>query len=56
MHNRLLSDNIINQVILSKWMKNYNIEYAVASDGQEAFDKWKSGGFHLILVRIPGPV
>jgi osomolarity two-component system response regulator SSK1 len=33
-------------------MKNHSIKYAVASNGQEAYDKWKSGGFHLILVRM----
>lgn len=33
-------------------MKNHGIKYAVASNGQEAFDKWSQGAFHLILVRI----
>ncbi|KAG2184201.1 hypothetical protein INT44_009216 [Umbelopsis vinacea] len=48
----IVEDNIINQVILSKWMKNHSIKYEVASNGQEAFDKWSQGAFHLILVRI----
>ncbi|KAG2176421.1 hypothetical protein INT43_005661 [Umbelopsis isabellina] len=52
----IVEDNIINQVILSKWMKNHNITYDVAGNGQIALDKWNSGGFHLILMDIQLPV
>ncbi|KAI8580266.1 hypothetical protein K450DRAFT_237654 [Umbelopsis ramanniana AG] len=52
----IVEDNIINQVILSKWMKNHGIKYEVASNGQEAFDKWSQGAFHLILMDIQLPV
>jgi osomolarity two-component system response regulator SSK1 len=31
-------------------MKKHKINFSVASNGKEAVDKWKSGGFHLILV------
>lgn len=31
-------------------MKKKKIKYDVAKNGQEAVQKWKSGGFHLILV------
>jgi osomolarity two-component system response regulator SSK1 len=42
---------MINQAILSAWMKKHKIKFSVASNGQEAVEKWKGGGFHLILVR-----
>jgi osomolarity two-component system response regulator SSK1 len=43
-------DNIINQAILSTWMKKHKIKFSVASDGLEAVRKWEGGGFHLVLV------
>lgn len=41
---------MINQAILSTWMKKHKINFSVACDGKEAVEKWKGGGFHLILV------
>lgn len=41
---------MINQAILSTWMKKHKIKYSVASNGQEAVERWKGGGFHLVLV------
>ena len=46
----LISDNPINQTILSTFMKKKKIKYECASNGQEAVDKWQKGGFHLVLV------
>ena len=43
---------MINQAILSTWMKKHSIKFSVASDGKEAVEKWKGGGFHLILVSL----
>lgn len=48
-----IADNPINQTILSTFMKKKKIKYDVARNGQEAVQKWKSGGFHLILVCVP---
>ena len=31
-------------------MKRKKIKYESANNGQEAVEKWKTGGFHLILV------
>jgi osomolarity two-component system response regulator SSK1 len=31
-------------------MRRKKIKYDLASNGQEAVQKWGSGGFHLILV------
>lgn len=33
-------------------MKKRKIKYGVAKDGLEAVEKWRTGGFHLILVRL----
>ncbi|OAD67925.1 hypothetical protein PHYBLDRAFT_68295 [Phycomyces blakesleeanus NRRL 1555(-)] len=52
----IVEDNMINQAILSTWMKKHKIKYEVASDGREAVDKWKKGGFHLVLMDIQLPV
>ncbi|ORX63039.1 hypothetical protein DM01DRAFT_1331130 [Hesseltinella vesiculosa] len=52
----IVEDNIINQAILSTWMKKHKIQYEVASDGKQAVDKWQNGAFHLILMDIQLPV
>lgn len=31
-------------------MMKRKIKYSVANDGQEAVEKWKEGGFHIVLV------
>lgn len=46
------SDNPINQTILSTFMRKKKIKYDVAKNGEEAVQKWRSGGFHLILVGL----
>jgi osomolarity two-component system, response regulator SSK1 len=33
-------------------MKKKKIKYDVAKNGEEAVQKWRTGGFHLILVSI----
>ena len=33
-------------------MKKKKIKYDVAKNGEEAVSKWRSGGFHLILVGV----
>ncbi|KAI7890680.1 uncharacterized protein EV154DRAFT_510633 [Mucor mucedo] len=48
----IVEDNMINQAILSTWMKKHKIKFSVACDGKEAVEKWKGGGFHLILVSL----
>jgi hypothetical protein len=50
--NKIYVDNPINQTILSTFMKRKKIKYDLASNGQEAVQKWRTGGFHLILVRF----
>ncbi|OBZ77036.1 hypothetical protein A0H81_03805 [Grifola frondosa] len=52
----IVDDNPINQTILSTFMKKKKIKYDVAKNGEEAVQKWRSGGFHLILMDIQMPV
>ncbi|OLL22646.1 Response regulator mcs4 isoform A, partial [Neolecta irregularis DAH-3] len=52
----IVEDNPINQQILIVFMKKRDIHYEVASNGQEAVDKWANGTFHLILMDIQLPV
>ncbi|KAF9480790.1 hypothetical protein BDN70DRAFT_977219 [Pholiota conissans] len=52
----IVDDNPINQTILSTFMKRKRIKYDLASNGQEAVQKWRTGGFHLILMDIQMPV
>ncbi|PPQ68656.1 hypothetical protein CVT24_005387 [Panaeolus cyanescens] len=52
----IVDDNPINQTILSTFMRKKKIRYDLASNGQEAVHKWRTGGFHLILMDIQMPV
>ena len=45
-----MEDNPINQNILSMFLRKKKIKHQAAKDGEEAIAKWKTGGFHLILV------
>ena len=33
-------------------MQRKKISYAVASNGQEAVEKWRTGNYHLVLVML----
>ncbi|KAF9277500.1 ssk1 response regulator receiver [Mortierella alpina] len=52
----IVEDNQINQMILIKFMKQRKIKYDLARNGREAVDKWRVGGFHLVLMDIQMPV
>ncbi|TFK43086.1 hypothetical protein BDQ12DRAFT_708946 [Crucibulum laeve] len=52
----IVDDNIINQTILSTFMRKKKIAYDIASNGLQAVQKWRSGEFHLILMDIQMPV
>ncbi|KAF9449551.1 hypothetical protein P691DRAFT_774601 [Macrolepiota fuliginosa MF-IS2] len=52
----IVDDNPINQTILSTFMKRKKIRYDIANNGMEAVEKWKTGGFHLILMDIQMPI
>ena len=52
----LVEDNIINLRILGTLMKRLKVRWQTAMNGQIAVDKWKAGGFHLVLMDIQMPV
>ncbi|CCE85420.1 Piso0_005016 [Millerozyma farinosa CBS 7064] len=52
----VVEDNAINQAILGAFLRKHRISYQIAKNGQEAIDKWRSGGFHLVLMDIQLPV
>lgn len=52
----IVEDNLINLRILSAHLRRHRIHYDVAKNGQEAIDKWRKGGFHLVLMDIQLPV
>jgi CheY-like chemotaxis protein len=49
---RVATDNRINQTILATFLMKRGIKYDVANNGVEAVEKWKTGNFHLVLVRF----
>ncbi|WFD45160.1 hypothetical protein MPSI1_003838 [Malassezia psittaci] len=52
----VVEDNVINQRILSTFLRKRKIKHEIAKDGREAVDKWRYGDFHLILMDIQLPV
>ncbi|PKI82581.1 Two-component response regulator SSK1p [Malassezia vespertilionis] len=52
----IVEDNVINQRILSMFLRKKHIKYEIAKDGREAIEKWREGDFHLILMDIQLPV
>lgn len=52
----VVEDNAINQAILGAFLRKHKIHYQIAKNGQEAIDKWRQGGFHLVLMDIQLPV
>lgn len=52
----IVEDNEINQKILEAFMRKRKIRSSVAKNGREALEKWRQGGYHLILMDIQLPV
>lgn len=52
----IVEDNIINLRILEGLMKKLKVRWQTAMNGQIAVDKWKAGGFHLVLMDIQMPI
>jgi osomolarity two-component system, response regulator SSK1 len=46
----IVEDNIINAQILQVFFKKRNLKHATAVNGKEAVEKWRQGGWHLVLV------
>jgi osomolarity two-component system, response regulator SSK1 len=52
----LVEDNVINLKLLEAFMKRLKVRWKSAQDGKEAVEKWRQGGFHLVLMDIQLPV
>ena len=49
----IVEDNIINAQILEAFFRKRKLKYATAVNGKQAVEKWRQGGWHLVLVRDP---
>ncbi|KAK5156923.1 Two-component response regulator SSK1p [Recurvomyces mirabilis] len=52
----IVEDNIINLRILEGLMKRLKVRWQTAMNGAIALDKWRQGGYHLVLMDIQMPV
>jgi osomolarity two-component system, response regulator SSK1 len=52
----IVEDNVINLKLLEAFMKRLKVRWKSAQDGKEAVEKWRQGGFHLVLMDIQLPV
>lgn len=52
----IVEDNVINQRILETYLRKRKIRSSTAKNGREAIEKWRQGGFHLVLMDIQLPV
>lgn len=52
----IVEDNLVNSRILSAHLRRHSIHYDTAKNGKEAIEKWRKGGFHLVLMDIQLPV
>lgn len=52
----IVEDNNINLKLLEAFMKRLKVRWQSAVNGQEAVNKWRAGGFHLVLMDIHLPV
>ena len=52
----IVEDNIINLKLLEAFLKRLNVRWQTAMNGEIAVNKWRQGGFHLVLMDIQLPV
>ncbi|KAH9905329.1 hypothetical protein F4778DRAFT_779670 [Xylariomycetidae sp. FL2044] len=52
----IVEDNIINLRLLEAFVKRLKVRWQTAMNGREAVNKWRAGGFHLVLMDIQLPV
>lgn len=52
----IVEDNIINLKLLEAFVKRLKVRWATAMNGRDAVAKWRSGGFHLVLMDIQLPI
>lgn len=52
----IVEDNDINMRLLEAFVKRLKVRWQTAVNGREAVDKWRMGGFHLVLMDIQLPI
>jgi osomolarity two-component system response regulator SSK1 len=52
----IVEDNVINLRLLEAFMKRLKVRWEAAMNGKIAVEKWRAGGFHLVLMDIQLPV
>ncbi|KAK2601190.1 hypothetical protein N8I77_010657 [Diaporthe amygdali] len=52
----IVEDNIINLKLLEAFVKRLKVRWSTAMNGRDAVNKWRGGGFHLVLMDIQLPV
>ncbi|KAL6900152.1 hypothetical protein GGI43DRAFT_423233 [Trichoderma evansii] len=52
----IVEDNPINLKLLEAFVKRLKVRWQTAMNGREAVKKWRTGGFHLVLmdIQLPG--
>ncbi len=49
-------DNVVNQILIQKFLKKWNVgKLVIASDGEQALDKFNSGYFNIVLLDLQMP-
>ncbi len=49
-------DNVINQKLITRVLKDFGLNVTVANNGEEAVEKFKNGNFDLVFMDIQMPV
>jgi osomolarity two-component system response regulator SSK1 len=52
----IVEDNMINMRLLEQFVRKLGVRWATAINGVEAVNKWRQGGFHLVLMDIQLPI
>ncbi|CAK7221967.1 Two-component response regulator SSK1p [Sporothrix curviconia] len=52
----IVEDNIINLKLLEAFVKRLKVRWQTAMNGRDAVTKWRTGGFHLVLMDIQLPL
>ncbi|OIW30571.1 hypothetical protein CONLIGDRAFT_544779, partial [Coniochaeta ligniaria NRRL 30616] len=52
----IVEDNIINLKLLEAFVKRLKVRWSTAMNGRDAVTKWRTGGFHLVLMDIQLPI
>lgn len=52
----IVEDNHINMKLLEQFIRRLKVRWSTAVNGREAVNKWRQGGFHLVLMDIQLPI